>query len=243
MSLRMQSLNNIWIEQASAPGNYRIASRIFLFNHWVGSRMNFVDLNVTILPWSHLTVVYITWWLGRLFLGLISWGYLSYRTLHRHVSLSFWIKLLGRIKQWVCIGIQCASTLLYQIYELRDISLGDNMLTRLEFYFFETPANFLLNDNIVLCYLRYFFANQLKNGWVNIENSPKLLLTQIKYLRVWIHRDGINGVENSLLDKTKISKSLTFLQTLLQSRLFVIEHVLHDFISLVLLYFVFDDCW
>lgn len=218
----MQSLNDVWIEQASAPRNLRLVSLIFLFNHWVGSRMNFVDLNVTILPWSHLTVMGITWWLGRLFLGLISWGCLSDRTLHRHVRLSFCIKLLGRIKEWVCIGIQCASTLLYQIYELRDISLSDNMLTRLEFYFFETPANFLLNDDVVLCYLRHFFANQLKNGWVNIEYSPKLLLTQIKHLRIWIHRDGINWVENSLLDKTEISKSLTFLQTLLHSRLFVI---------------------
>ena len=114
------------------------------------------------------------------------------------------------------------------------------MLTWLEFYFFETPAYFLLNDDAVGCYFRYFFANQLEIDWVNIENRPKLLLAQVKDLRIWIHWDSINGVENSLLDKTKISKSLTFLQTLLNSR-FIFKHVLHDLVPLLHLNFLLDD--
>ena len=108
------------------------------------------------------------------------------------------------------------------------------MLPWLEFHFFETATNFLLNDDAVGCYLRYFFANQLKNGRVNIENLSKLLLAQVKHLRIWIHRDGINRVENSLLDETEISKRLTFLQTLLDTG-FILKHALHDLVPLLYL--------
>lgn len=114
------------------------------------------------------------------------------------------------------------------------------MLTWLEFNFLKTTTNFLLNDYTVWCYLRYFFTNQFENGWVNIENLSKLLLAQVEHLRIWIHWDGINRVENSLLDETEISKRLTFLQTLLDAR-FIIKHVLHDLVPLLYLYFLLNN--